>query len=210
MATLEQLLIDTRVLSSAQITTAQRDANIRHKRLAATLIDLGMIHERRFAEWIARVTELPILDPIPHTVVAQLQNRISPQIAREYQVVPVAIDRDTLTIATMNPLDHGALELLRHSTGMRIQPIVALYSALTEVLAQFYPEDEADLTMMRRPPDLPDIADSTNPVARKAEEDETQLDRIERAIADLVDALDKLQRRVDAMDATIARALMRR
>ena len=209
MATLEQLLIDTRVLSSAQITTAQRDANIRHKRLAATLVDLGMIHERRFAEWIARVTELPILDPIPHTVVAQLQNRISPQIAREYQVVPVAIDKDMLTVATMNPLDHGALELLRHATGMRVQPVVALYSAITQVLAQFYPEDEADLTMMRRPPDLTEAVEPANPVAHKPQE-ESQLDRIERAIADLVDALDKLQRRVDAMDATIARALMRR
>lgn len=254
MATLEQLLVDTRVLSPAQIAVAQRDAAMRHKRLAATLVDLGMIEEHRFAEWMAKVAELPLVDPLPSGAIDQLQHHISPQLAREYQVVPLAIERDALTIAMMNPLDSSCLEVLRHATGVRIRPVVGLYSALLEMLARFYPEEDEEPTMMRRP-DLrtmagpmpaaadvspfgsetlqagvgrpfarehhqePDPASETRvlPVAappplddEERSEAESQLDRIEHRLADLVHAVEKLQRRVDAMDATIARVLSRK
>jgi len=228
MATLEQLLVDTRLLTTAQVAKAQRDANVRHKRLAAAVVDLGLIDERRFAEWMARVTDLPIVDPLPGGAIEQLHHRISPQLAREYQVVPLAIERDALTVATMNPLDQSAIEILRHATGLHIRAVVATYGALSEALNRFYPEEDQDLTMMRRPPD--DVPRGTvaapmafgsetvlagvgRPFAKHPEaeaEVEPQLDRIERVIADLVSAVEKLQRRVDAMDVTIARALSRK
>ena len=210
MPTLEQLLIDTRVLSPAQVSSAQRDANIRHKRLAATIVDLGMIDERRFAEWMSKITELPLVDPLPGGAIDQLYHRIAPQLAREYQVVPVAIELDTLTVATMNPLDSAALEILRHATGMRIRPVVAVYTALVEALSRFYPEDEADLTMMRRPPELTAALSNPNPPEQPPKKTESAIDRIERKVAELANAVEKLQRRVDAMDATIARALSRK
>ena len=232
MATLEQLLVDTRVLTSAQLAAAQRDANVRHKRLAAAVVDLGLIDERRFAEWIAKVAELPIVDPLPSGAIAQLQHRISPQLAREYLVVPLAIERDSLTVAMINPLDQAAIEILRHATGMRIRAVVAMYGALSDALERFYPEQDQDLTLMRRPADLSRetiaaplamgsetvLAGVGRPFAKQPDADETidaspdgsQLDRIERSLADLVSAVEKLQRRVDAMDVTIARVLSRK
>ena len=243
MATLEQLLVDTRFLTTAQLATAQRDANVRHKRLAAAIVDLGLADERRFAEWLAKVTDLPIVDPLPSGAIEQLQHRISPQLAREYQVVPLAIERDALTVATMNPLDHAALEILRHATGLHIRAVIAVYGALSDALDRFYPEQDQDLTLMHRPPDLSRatiaapmalgsetvLAGVGRPFARQPEPDETralpsatspfpdagpsgdaQLDRIERRLADLVNAVEKLQRRVDAMDTTIARVLSRK
>lgn len=232
MSSLEQLLIDTRQLTTAQLATAQRDANVRHKRLAAAIVDLGLIEERRFAEWLAKVTELPIVDPLPSGAIAQLQHRISPQLAREYQVVPLAIERDSLTVATMNPLDHSALEIIRHATGLHIRAVIAMYGALSEALERFYPEQDHDLTLMHRPPDLSRstiaapmaigsetvLAGVGRPFAKQSEPalaeaqpaGDEQLDRIERHLSDLVNAVEKLQRRVDAMDATIARVLSRK
>lgn len=231
MATLEQLLIDTRVLTTAQVASAQRDANVRHKRIAAAIVDLGLIEERRFAEWMAKVTELPIVDPLPAGAIEQLQHRISPQLAREYQVVPLAIERDALTVATMNPLDQPALEVIRHATGLRIRAVIGMYGAISDALHRFYPEEDQDLTLMHKPPNLSTIAapmpfggDTVlagvgRPFAKPAEAQpepepesfgDSQLDRIERHLAELVSAVEKLQRRVDAMDVTIARVLSRK
>jgi len=228
MSTLEQLLVETRLLTTAQLDTAQRDANVRHKRLAAAIIDLGLIDERRFAEWLAKVTELPIVDPLPSGAIAQLQHRISPQLAREYQVVPLAIERDSLTVATLNPLDQSALEIIRHATGLHIRAVISMYGALSDALDRFYPEQDHDLTLMHRPPDLSRstiaapmaigsetvLAGVGRPFAKQSAEPppsgDEQLDRIERSLSDLVNAVEKLQRRVDAMDATIARVLSRK
>jgi hypothetical protein len=253
MATLEQLLVQTRVLSPTQLAIAQRDAAMRKKRLAATIVDLGLVPERGFAEWIAKMTQLPIVDPLPAAAVAQLQHRITPVIARDYQIVPVAIERDSITIAMMNPLDQACLDAVRNTTGMNVRPVIALYSALLELLNRTYPEQDADTTMLRRPP-----AESTNPIAAapapKADRSpigsetilagvgrpfakrpndaesptethailptpptlevpppqESQLDRVERTLIDLHRAIEKLQRRVEAMDASIARVLSRK
>ncbi len=153
MATLEQLLVQTRVLSPTQVAVAQRDAAMRNKRLAAAVVDLGLVDERRFAEWIAKVTQLPIVDPIPAGAVAQLQHRIAPAVARDFQIVPVAIERDSITIAMMNPLDQACLDAVRTMTGLSVRPVIALYSAVLEVLNRTYPEQNADSTMLRRPPE---------------------------------------------------------
>ncbi|MGZ7032438.1 MAG: GspE/PulE/PilB domain-containing protein, partial [Thermoanaerobaculia bacterium] len=131
---------------------AQRDAAMRNKRLAAAIVDLGLMNERRFAEWIAKATQISLVDPLPAGAVAQLQHRIPPQIARDYQIVPVAIDRDSITIAMMNPLDQACLDLVRKTTGMSVRPVIGLYSALLELLNRTYPEQDADTTMLRRPP----------------------------------------------------------
>jgi hypothetical protein len=254
MATLEQLLVQTRALSPTQLAVAQRDATMRKKRLAAVIVDLGLVDERRFAEWIAKVTQLPIVDPIPAGAVAQLQHRIAPAVARDFQILPVAIERDSITIAMMNPLDQACLDAVRTSTGLSVRPVIALYSALLELLNRTYPEQNADSTMLRRPPaeasnpippmpnpkaDLSPLGSETllagvgRPFAKRPNDadaattevhailptpptlevpppHESQLDRIERALLELHRAMEKLQRRVDAMDASIARVLSRK
>lgn len=149
--TLEQLLVQTHALSQAQLAVAQRDAAMRNKRLAAAIVDLGLMDERRFAEWIAKATQITLVDPLPAGAVAQLQHRIAPEIARDYQVVPVAIDRDAITIAMMNPLDQPCIDAVRRTTGMSVRPVIGIYSALLELLNHTYPELDADTTMLRRP-----------------------------------------------------------
>jgi hypothetical protein len=236
---LEQMLVQTRVLSATQVEDAKRDADMRSKRFAASIIDLGFIEERRFAEWIARVTQLPIVDPLPDLVIDQLQYRIPPDLARDYQVLPVASDGDGLTIAMVDPLDTGCIEVLRKSTGAHIHPVVAVYSRVLEMLRRFYPEDDDEPTMLRRPRLDPGgtvglgaggmregvtslvigsetvLAGVGRPFAREKSESgasrtESQLDRIERSLNELLDAFDALQRRIDAIDITLARVISRR
>lgn len=153
MPTLEELLVQTRVLSPSQLAVAQRDAQMRHKRLAQTIIDLGMMDDRRFAQWMARVTGLPLVEPLPEDAVYQLEHRLPRAIAREYQVVPVSLSKDTITVATINPLDGDCLEVLRTTTGLNIRAVVAVYGPLMQLVAKYYPEDDVEPTIL--PPPMP-------------------------------------------------------
>src|SRR5438874_220671 len=127
---LESLLVDTHLISPVQLAIAQRDAEKSGKRLAQAVIDLRFVPERRFAEWLASSCAIPLLDPIPETGVTELQRRIPRAIAREYEVVPVALRDDELTVATVNPLDEACLDVLRTTTGLTIKPVVAVYGPL--------------------------------------------------------------------------------
>jgi hypothetical protein len=207
--TLEQLLVQTQLLSPLQLAVAQRDAQMRHKRLAPTLIDLGLVDEKHFAEWMAQVTRLPVVDPIPEDAVASLQRRLPRAIAREYEVVPLRMEGDELTIATINPFETAALDVLRTATGLKIRTVIARYGDLIRLLERFYPEDAVDPTIL--PPmafgdESPGVSTvvihAAPPVAPPS-----QLDRIEGQLSALMDQIDRLQKRIDAIDDVLHRVV---
>jgi hypothetical protein len=218
MPTLEELLIQSRLISAPQLAIAQRDAQTRNRRLAPTLIDLGLVKERRFAEWMAEVTHLPLIDPLPAAAVESLVRRIPRAVAREYEVLPLSADQGALSVATINPLDAACVDVLRSATGMSIRPVIAVYSALLELLGRFYPKDASEATLMMStgfdpsatlafPREELSEEEDTNPVTEVAAV--SQLDRIEHAVTDLRRLVERLQERIDAIDETLEHILSR-
>lgn len=254
---LEEFLIKTKLISQPQLDVAQRDAEMRKTPLAHALIDLGFVTDREFAEWIGGVTNLPIVDPLRPDVISDIESHLPAEAARTHLVVPIDVEADEMTIATVDPLDHQAIDAIHEATGMKIHPVIGVRSQLAEMVDRFYPKPEkefdpsatiaaplepepfafGDDTMLRHHslefaysggdeslgsetrvlPALKTEEDEedTNPIPEEAKPKpavataETQLDRIERHMAELVRVVDALQRRVDAIDSTLARVLNR-
>lgn len=246
---LEELLVKTKLISAPQLAVVQRDAETRKQPLAHALIELGFVTDRQFAEWIAGVTNLPIVEPLREDVIADIEGHVPPEIAREHQVVPIDVVADEMTVATVDPLNRSSIDAIHDATGMKIHPVIGIRSQLAAMVERFYPAKPAfdpsatvaipfepepfafgDETMLRRhslefaysggdvslgsetrvlpaPAATADQEEDTNPVTEV--QAETQLDRIEKRLADLVHAVETLQRRVDAIDATLVRTLNR-
>lgn len=162
-ASLEDLLLQHGLISSVQLAVAKRDADVRHKRLAPTIIDLGLIDEVRFARWISQVTGISLVDPLPDDAVFALERRVPRGIATELQVVPIGLDGDRLTIAMLDPTEQTTLEVLRRTTGLDIQPAVGRYGELMRLVTRFYPEDDAEPTIL--PGQLPIAAETETEAA---------------------------------------------
>jgi len=221
---LEELLIRTQIIAPEQLAVAEREAQKHNRRLAATLLDLGFVGERHFAEWMSEMTSIAIVDPLPAAAVEPLVRRIPRAIAREYEVVPVRLDAGMLTVATINPLDTGCLDVLRATTAMTIRPLIAVHSALLDLIARFYPEDRIEPTLMPSGFD----PEATLSVIQGADDSpgsttrgigsppppppmpETQLDRVEHAILELQKMVTSLRERIEAIDETLEHLLSRR
>ena len=230
---LEDLLIQTKLISAPQLAVAQRDAGIRNKPLAQTLIDLGFVSDRKFAEWVANVTKLPIVDPLRSDVVSEFEANVPPEVARQHEVVALDVNADEMTVAIVNPLDKASVDAIAAATGMKIQPVIAIYGQLAEMVNMFYPSKPAfdpsktiaagdiapfnygDDTMLRMHSQEfafkaaagddslgSDTRVMPPPKQEAVKQQESQLDRIEQL-------LENLQRRIDAIDATLARILNR-
>ena len=223
---LEHLLVETRILSPMQLAVAQRDAEVRKKRLAPTLIDLGLMNESRLAEWMAKTTAFPVVDPLPAEEAGSLAPRVPAALAREYEVVPIAMDGDELIVATIDPLDRRALDALHIATGMKIRPVIARYSDLLQMLDAVYPKgqtaaepapfefgSETLLFSHRQPFAVGDESPGSRTQIFTPRPDvpatPSQLDRIENQVASLAEAVDKLERKLDAIDAVLSRVLHR-
>jgi len=214
---LETLLIRSQFLAPTEVALAKRDAAGRHRRLAPMLVELGLVDERRFAEWMSQMTSIPIVDPIPAAAVEPLVRRIPRAIAREYEVLPLKIDPGTLTIATMNPLDGAAIEVLHLTTALNIRSMIGLHSAIIELLARFYPEDATEGTLMPAPFDPSETMAIHSPDASPGSTTRaisprppSQLDRIEQSIEELRAMMTRLQERLDSVEESLEFILSRK
>lgn len=189
---LETLLIRSQILTPTQVATLKREAAARHRRLAPVIVEMGLINERRFAEWMSQMTSIAVVEQIPVAAVEPLVPRVPYEIAREYEVVPLKIDALTLTIATMNPLDAGCIEALHLATGMNIRTLIGLHSTIRDMLERFYPSGQADDA----------VGDATR-AAPGTRRPPSQLDRIESSIDELRTAIRRLQERIDSIEDSL-------
>ncbi len=272
---LQELLLQTRAISEAQLRQALEEAAQTQKTLAQTVIDLGFINERHFAQWISRASETQLVDPVPEDAVASLERRLPRATAREREVVPLQLEGKRLHVAMVDPLDQATIDVLTATSGYEIVPVTGVRSSIERLVNRFYRgEMEADITILPSSAFNFDLAQPVNmqreqkPPAEESSEKEpfdfsnetliasraspglfddvaapekpsfdAQFDTmmikpaappvapspsdpdatnptdplvvIARRLDQLVDVVQKIQRRLDAIDATLARVINR-
>lgn len=157
----DELLLQSGLVTQPQLSAARADAARTRKRMPETLIDLGFVNERRFAQWAAQISRTRLIDPLPEVAAAKIQHKISKAIARDLDVVPVALQQNMLSVAMINPMDTNALSVLRATTGLNIQPMTGVRSAIARLVKRFYPEDYGapDITLLPPQPNFDPVSD---------------------------------------------------
>ncbi len=96
---------------------------------------LELINEEELPA-MARKLGIPYLALLPRKMPVSLQRLVRPSLAQELRCFPIGRERDTLTVAMLDPQDHRALDRLRSETGMHIFPVLAHPQALQYALEQ--------------------------------------------------------------------------
>ncbi len=85
---------------------------------------------------LARKLGIPYLTLLPHKLPAGVQRLVNPSLAQELRCFPIGRERNTLTVAMLNPQDNAALDRLHEETGLFIFPVLAHPQALQLALEQ--------------------------------------------------------------------------
>ncbi|MFN8221508.1 MAG: GspE/PulE family protein [Fimbriimonadales bacterium] len=109
--------------------------------VARLLVNMGFIQERDRVRLLGKVwgfgfAELADLEPA--TEVLQL---ISPQLAKRFKAIPLRRESNKLVVAMANPLDIFVIDELRLTTGLDIEPLIAVEEELNNALTTFYKID---------------------------------------------------------------------
>lgn len=145
---LGERLVEAGLIDSHQLAVALGQQQRWGGKLGSELVRLGFIEERELAfvlqeqlgiKWISLHDR-----DIPHTVL----KKISPEIAKKYLVMPVALSGNTLTLATINPTDLTTLDNISFAAGIKISPVMALESEIKRAISRYY---EAPCTESKKP-----------------------------------------------------------
>jgi len=86
---------------------------------------------------LARRLGIPYLALLPNRLPQRVLHVLNAHLARELRCCPLGRERNTLTVAMLDPRDDQALERLRQETGLRIFPVLTHPEALETALSQF-------------------------------------------------------------------------
>jgi len=122
---LGELLCSLKLISRQQLEQALEVQKASPAPLGTIVVGLGFVSEDQLLNALAAqygVAPYRLLEQPPS---ATILAKISPEVARTYQVLPVEIRGSLLLLAMRNPLDIDAIDLAHSMSGMRIEPVLA-------------------------------------------------------------------------------------
>ncbi|MEA2552222.1 MAG: type pilus assembly protein PilB [Fimbriimonadaceae bacterium] len=106
--------------------------------IARVLVTMGLIAERDRVRCLGKVWGVQFVDVADCVPRAEAIALISPQVAKRFRCLPIEQQGTKLVVAMANPLDIFIIDEMRITTGLEIEPLIAVEEDLMQALATYY------------------------------------------------------------------------
>jgi type IV pilus assembly protein PilB len=141
---LPDMLLEEGLVTQEQLKECIHLHRTTGKSLPELLVKQGYLSEEDLAVTLSDQLGIPHMRVAHYSIPKEVLAEVPEALARQYQMLPVSITGDTLTLAMANPLNIMALDDLRMLTSYEIEPVVAIASELTEAINRHYGGGKAD------------------------------------------------------------------
>lgn len=178
---LGDILVSLGAISPAVLQKAIAEAGS-SQRLGDYLVEKGLVTQKEVAQALAEQFNVPFLELQEITFEPEAVRRIPESVARRYQVVPVKVKGQALTIAAADPLNVIVVDDLSFMTGLNIAIALMSKNDIERAIERVYIRGEF---VAQQRPEVSEVAAT----ALRAVDDESPLVRlvdnlINQAIAD--------------------------
>jgi len=138
---LGELLIESGVITPAQLEEALEYQRANGGRLGEVLVKLNMADEGTIARALGQQLGIQVLRVTPHHLREDVLSLVPEALARQHRVIPISKEDGVLTLGMVDPLDILAQDDIRRLTGLEIRPVVITGEDFHRAIAQ-YPTDD--------------------------------------------------------------------
>ena len=134
-----EMLVQAGIISGAQLDEALKGQVIYGGKIGTNLIELDYISEDTIASFLSKKLSVPyanqeMLSEIPPNII----KLISDDIAVKYQVIPISLDKNRLTLALEDPTNLDVIDEISFITNFSISPVVTPEVDLLLALERYY------------------------------------------------------------------------
>jgi len=134
-----ELLVSEGLLTRKQLEEALKCQVIFGGRLGTNLVEMGIVEEHDLLRTLSKQLEIPFvaseqLSNVPPDVI----KLIPKEMAEEYKIIPLSLEKKRLTVAMADPSDLAAVDAISFITGYIILPVVCSELRLLLALEQYY------------------------------------------------------------------------
>ena len=138
-----QILLNSGIISNKQLENALKKQSEDGNRLGYHLVNSKAISEEDLNKFLARQQSIESSDLNKIDIDEDVVHLITGDIARRYEVIPISREGRKLIVAMTDPNNLFAIDDLRFSLGMDIEPHICASSMIKKALSKFYPDSEA-------------------------------------------------------------------
>jgi type IV pilus assembly protein PilB len=139
----QQQLIQSGVITEAQIATAELADKSNRKGILAALLEIEGVDAAALLSALATIYKTPYIDISDLEVDESLLQICSQQLCLDYEFIPVKQNETDIVIATANPLDVVMLDTLAFKLGNRIDPVFSRPDLIHRKITEMYQNNDA-------------------------------------------------------------------
>ena len=147
---LGHLLRDRGLITEDQLEKALEEARTTGEDLGAVMVNLRIISEKDILKALGLDSKVEKVDLTRMEIPPEVIKKISPAIARIYEVVPIKFERNALTIAMADSLNVSTLDDLRFTLGIPVKGAVAAKEDIAGTIAKLYGVEEETVSELLR------------------------------------------------------------
>lgn len=138
---LGEMLIEAGLIDELQLNAALGEQKQWGGRLGSIVVRMGFIDEHEAASVLEKQLGLKCITLEEMEISQKALQAVKHEIAKKYYIMPIDLDKNTLSIAISDPTDVKTLDDLSFMLGVRIKPVLALESDIKNAIARYYEGD---------------------------------------------------------------------
>ena len=139
---LKEILLRDDLISQEDLDKALKEQMKSGGELSKVLIKLGLIDENVLTQVLSEGLGIPPINITRLSIDAGVIKNIPQGIAEKYQVMPISLLGNQLTLAMADPLNIFAIDNVKALTGYTISPIISRSSDIKETIQKYYYKKE--------------------------------------------------------------------
>jgi type IV pilus assembly protein PilB len=140
---LGDLLVESGLIAEELLQHALQDQKRLNMRLGDVLITQNYITEQQLIEMLEFQLGIPHIQLYRQKIETKIINLIPQKLAVQHCVLPVRVEGNKLVLAMADPMDYFAIDELRMTTGLRIEPAIASKDELLRAIKRYYGMQES-------------------------------------------------------------------
>ncbi|MBE9528998.1 MAG: Flp pilus assembly complex ATPase component TadA [Proteobacteria bacterium] len=139
-----ELLVESGLISPEQLSEVLRQAKgaKKGKRLGSLLVSKGFCDEIDIAQTLSFQLKIPFVDLASTDIEPEAVELMDEKLANKHLVLPISVEKKVLKLAMADPLNLDAIDDIRFSTGLQIQPCVSTTKSLVGAIRRQYNMNE--------------------------------------------------------------------
>ncbi len=140
---IKEILIRDNLISSEDLEKALEEQKRTSEGLNSILVKRKLIDEDTLTQVLSEGLGYPPISISRLTIDAEVVQIIPKEIAVEYQIMPISLMGDHLTLAMADPLNIFAIDNIKALTGYTINPIIGRIKDIEKTIEKYYAKEEA-------------------------------------------------------------------